>query len=273
LILKDSASILKGGKSGELFVAGNPELSLLMERIHLPIEDKKHMPPSGKMQLTTNEISLLTLWISGNAGFKQKVVELSADDPLRILASGILEPSESEEERYLFEAADEQTVQKLNNDYRHVSPVAIESPALAVNIYNKEVYTAKTLEELSEVKTQIVFLNLNEMPVKDLDLKSVSQFENLWKLHLNFTDITGEGLKELASLKHLKSLSLSGTKVNFQDLQEQIPSFKSLNKIAVWNTALTDAEILQLQEANKHIEFIAGFKDDGSNSIKPNPSK
>ncbi|WP_395810146.1 c-type cytochrome domain-containing protein, partial [Daejeonella sp.] len=51
LKLTDSLSILKGGKSGKLFIAGKPNLSLLLERIHLPSSQKKHMPPSGKPQL------------------------------------------------------------------------------------------------------------------------------------------------------------------------------------------------------------------------------
>ena len=55
LILTDSASIHKGGKTGKLFVAGNPDKSLLIQRIHLPHENKKHMPPAGKTQLTPDE--------------------------------------------------------------------------------------------------------------------------------------------------------------------------------------------------------------------------
>ncbi|RYD89415.1 MAG: cytochrome C, partial [Sphingobacteriales bacterium] len=53
LMLTDEASILKGGKTGKLFVPGKPEISLLLQRVHLPAEDKKHMPPTGKPQLTT----------------------------------------------------------------------------------------------------------------------------------------------------------------------------------------------------------------------------
>jgi uncharacterized membrane protein len=45
LKLLDSVSIVKGGKSGKLFVAGNPDVSLLLERIHLSPGNKKHMPP------------------------------------------------------------------------------------------------------------------------------------------------------------------------------------------------------------------------------------
>jgi uncharacterized membrane protein len=270
LILADRESILKGGKTGKLIVPGNPELSLLLKRIHLPEEDKKHMPPAGKTQLTPEEVNLLRLWVKGNADFNKKVLELPAGDSLRVLAAALFTPAEGAEETFDFAAADEEVVQRLNTDYRVVAPLAKESPALAVNLFNKNAFTSKTLEELKDVKLQIVSLQLNRMPVKDADLKNVGQFENLRKLNLSFTDITGKGLKELGALKELRNLSLSGTKVNFQDLQEHIRSFEHLRTVAVWNTALTDSEINLLQEAYKHIQFIAGFKDDGSNPIKLN---
>ena len=271
LILADAESILKGGKTGKLFVAGKPELSLLLQRIHLPLEVKKHMPPKGKIQLSEDEITLLYHWIKANADFKKKVIELPANDSLRILASAILKSTETTEEQFDFAAADEETIRKLNNSYRGVYPISKGSPVLAVNLYNKDTYTPQTLNELSAVKMQIISLELNKIPVKDADLKYVSQFENLRKLNLNFTDITGKGLKELVSLKHLKTLSLSGTKVNYQDLNQQIHAFKSLNTLVVWNTKLSVSEIQKLKDDNKHIQIIAGFKDDGSNPIKLNP--
>ena len=271
LILADAKSILKGGKTGKLFVAGKPELSLLLQRIHLPLEVKKHMPPKGKIQLSEDEITLLYHWIKANADFKKKVIELPANDSLRILASAILKSTETTEEQFDFAAADEETIRKLNNSYRGVYPISKGSPVLAVNLYNKDTYTPQTLNELSAVKMQIISLELNKIPVKDADLKYVSQFENLRKLNLNFTDITGKGLKELVSLKHLKTLSLSGTKVNYQDLNQQIHAFKSLNTLVVWNTKLSVSEIQKLKDDNKHIQIIAGFKDDGSNPIKLNP--
>ncbi|TDE10265.1 c-type cytochrome domain-containing protein [Dyadobacter psychrotolerans] len=270
LILTDVASIQKGGKTGELFISGNTELSLLLQRIHLPDEDKKHMPPIGKSQLTPEEIVLLSLWVKENADFTKKVIDLSTQDSLRILASARLKPSVTEEE-FDFAAAEEETIQKLNTDYRTVAVLAKESPALAVNIYNRNAFSIKQLDELSEVKKQIVSLNLNKMPVRDQDLKSVSKFENLRKLDLNFTDITAAGLKELSSLKHLKSLTLSGTKVNFKDLQTQIGAFKKLGTVSVWDTELTAAQISILQKSNPQITFIGGFKDDGKDPLKLNP--
>lgn len=271
LILADAKSILKGGKTGKLIVPGKPGLSLLLQRIHLPLEEKKHMPPKGKIQLSDDEITLLYHWVKANADFKKKLIDLPAKDSLRILATAILQPAENTEEQFDFASADDETIRKLNNSYRGVSPISNNSPALAVSLYNKDTYTPQTLAELSAVKMQIISLELNKIPVKDADLKSISRFENLRKLNLNFTNITGKGLKELTSLKYLKSLSLSGTKVNYKDLDEQISAFKSLSTLVVWNTDLSLPEIQKLQNANKQIHIIAGFKDDGKNLIKLNP--
>jgi uncharacterized membrane protein/mono/diheme cytochrome c family protein len=270
LNLTGSESMLKGGKSGKLFVAGNPEMSLLLKRVHLPMEDKKHMPPKGKTQLTLQETALLALWVRKNADFKKKLTELAVNDSLRMLASAYLQPVTQDEE-YDFAAADEETIKNLNTDYRTILPLARESPALAVNIYNSASYHVKQLEELGEIKKQIIALNLNKLPVKDADLKSITQFENLRKLDLNFTDVTANGLKTLASLKHLQNLTLSGTRVNFNDLKALLPSLKPLKTVAVWDTKLTAADVQNLQNANKGIEIIGGFKDDGKSPLKLNP--
>src|ERR1700761_1277287 len=66
LMLIDEKSILKGGKDGKLFVSGQPNISLLLRRVHLPEGDKKRMPPTGKPQLSPDELALLYLWIKNN---------------------------------------------------------------------------------------------------------------------------------------------------------------------------------------------------------------
>ena len=270
LALTDAESIRKGGKTGKLFVAGKPEISLLLKRIHIPVDDKKHMPPLGKAQLTADEIKLLAFWVRGRAEFNRKVIELPATDSLRIMSAAMFKPTEQAEPDYAFDAADEETVKKLNTDYRTIAPLAKESPALAVNLYNKATYSPDQLQELSPIKSQIVSLNLNKLPVHDADLKFVGQLENLQKLDINFTDITGKGLNELKPLKHLESLALSGTKTTYADLRSQIGGFKNLKTLALWETELTDNEIQQLKKANPKIQFIAGFDGDKSEPIRLN---
>jgi uncharacterized membrane protein len=262
LMLIDEKSVLKGGKSGKLFVPGQPKISLLLQRIHLPEEEKKHMPPSGKPQLTAAEMNVLYQWIKENADFKEKVTDLPATDSLRVAAAVFLKPAEASEEQYDFAAADEKEVNKLNNNYRVIYPLANGSPALAVNIYNKSAYSAKVLNELDGIKKQVVSIDLNKMPVKDGDLKTIARFENLRTLNLNFSDITGNTLADLSSLKYLHSLSLSGTKLNPKAL-DQLKSLKNLKEIALWNTGLTAQELAEFKKANKKIDLIEGFKDNG----------
>ncbi|MEX2235469.1 MAG: DUF2231 domain-containing protein [Cyclobacteriaceae bacterium] len=273
LMLTDSVSLLKGGKTGELFVAGEPELSLLLKRINLPLEEKKHMPPSGKAQLTDNETELFYLWIKSGAPFNTRVTALPTFDSLRQLASAFLVPEDDEGEQFEFPSASQQALEKLNSNYRVVSPIARESPALTVNIYNKDSYTPKTLDELKDVKLQIISLDLSKMPVRNEDLKFITRFENLRRLNLNFTEVTGAGLPALAELKHLNSLSLSGTKVEFRDLQENLSLFESLHNLAIWDTPVSATEIKQLQTTYKHVEVLGGSDDDTDYLIKLNPPR
>lgn len=267
LKLTDSASIMKGGKTGKLYVPGDPQVSLLLERIHMPMSSKKHMPPSGKPQLSPEEVRILFQWIKDRPDFKKKVMDLPLDDSLRILAAARLQPAVKVEDEYDFAAADEQTIEDLNNYYRMVSPVSRESPALAVSFFSKSAYNSKSLEELSEIKEQIVSLRLSRMPVKDGDLDFISKLKELRKLDLNFTDISGSGLKDLSALKKLQVLSLSGTKINLQQLMPLI-SNKSLRELSVWNTSLTEKDILQIKKVNSSLNIITGFKDDGTTLIQ-----
>lgn len=276
LLLTSAEAVMKGGKNGELFVAGQPEVSLLLQRIHLPMDEKKHMPPSGKTQLSPEEMRLLALWVEQHNGtnrwdFKQKVADLPVGDSLRLLAAARLQPAIAATEIFTFAAPAEETVKELNTDYRTVSFLARQSPALEVNIYNKNGYALRQLEELRPVRMQIVNLNLSKMPVKDEDLAFVASFENLRKLNLNFTDISAQGLHTLAALPHLKTLTLSGTKLDFKDLQNQLGTFKTLESVSVWDAGLKNEQIAQLKKAHPNVAIIGGFVDDGKSPLKLNP--
>jgi uncharacterized membrane protein len=227
LDLSSKEGILKGGKSGKLFVIGKPETSLLLERIHLPLEDKKHMPVSGQPQLSDEEKVTLALWIKGNATFTKKVLELPTTDSLRIMGNRLFVSVNDDSQNYDFSEASQETIDQLTNEYRTIAPLAKNSPALRVHIFNKNEFNSKKLEELIAIKEQIVFLSVAKMPVKDSDLLTIAKFENLERLELNFSNISAKGLLALNTLTHLKSISLSGTQVNYQDLQIAMQGMKN----------------------------------------------
>ena len=55
--------VMAGGESGPVVVAGEPDASELVKRVHLPLDDKAHMPPKGKAPLTDDETTVLAWWI------------------------------------------------------------------------------------------------------------------------------------------------------------------------------------------------------------------
>lgn len=267
LVMETKELLMKGGKDGKLWDTTQNDFGLLMQRIHLPLESRKHMPPQGKPQLTDDEIAILYHWIKSGASFTAKVDSLRQKDSLRLLAMPLFQTIETDD--YTFAAPDEKKVQSLNNNYRVVKPLAIGSPALGVEFFSKEQFKSQQLNDLLDVKNQIVTLNLNKMPVTDDDLKTIGQFTNLRKLNLSFTDITGATLQELSKLKELKILSLSGTKIKAANLQ-LLSGMKKLSHLMVWDVTLSAAELNTLQQRLKTTTIETGFRGD-TVLIKLNP--
>jgi uncharacterized membrane protein len=261
LVMETKELLLKGGKNGKLWDTTKPDLGLLMRRIHLPEEEKEHMPPSGKPQLTNDEAAILYEWIREGSVFDKQVIDLPVTDTLRILASKVLK--QSSDEVYDFAAADEKQINKLSNNNRVITPLAMQSPALVVNFYNKPFYNSKQLEELQPLATEIVELNLENMPVSDADIKTIAQFKNLRRLNLNFTSITGNTLEQLKDLLFLKTLSLSGTPVKPSQLTA-LTTLPKLRAIFLWNTNVDNKDVPSLEEKNRNITYQTGFKGDST---------
>ena len=93
LTLQDSIGITTGGKTGPFFIAGSPDSSLVMHRILLPADDKKHMPPVSKPSLADDEIAVLRAWIKSGGWMNRKLTNLPEKDSFRIAAAKFLEPS------------------------------------------------------------------------------------------------------------------------------------------------------------------------------------
>ena len=259
LVMETEALLLKGGKNGVLWDSTSADLGLMLRRIHLPLEEKKHMPPQGKPQLTDDEIVILRHWIQKGADFKMRVADLPSDDSLFVMATNILTASQTAE--YDFDEADASTIKNLNTINRVVAAEALESPALNVSFFNSKLFKSEQLSELSKIKKQIVSLDLSQMPVKDADMKIIGGFENLRKLNLSFSAITGVGLAELKRLKFLRSLSISGTKVNAEQLK-QLQSFPQLKTVYTWNMPVAAADMEKVKAQLKNIRFETGFKGD-----------
>ncbi|EPR66680.1 c-type cytochrome domain-containing protein [Cyclobacterium qasimii] len=238
-------NLLKGGESGPAVEPFDLENSLMSHRINLPEDNEDHMPPEGKPQLTEEEISILDAWISSGAITDKKVLALSDTSSIYKLA---VEKFAAAPKVYEFDAVSNEKLEGLNNFYRKIQPLGIESPALSVSYFGRANFDPASLAELSEVNVQTVSINLNNMPVKDEDLASLSSFPNLEKLYLNFTDIKGQGLQALVGLENLSLLSLSGSNLT-DEAVEPLSKLKNVKKLFLWNTGLSKESLEKIMTA------------------------
>lgn len=273
LLLETVPGLLAGGKTGPLFQPGKPEVSLLITRIHLPVEDKKRMPPASKPQLTATEAALLSAWVKSGAITYKKLFSLPEKDSFRILATNYLAPGKqmnNNQPVYDFPAADEKRIASLNNNYRVVEPLGEKSAALSVTFFGRSVYSLKALEELLEVKQQVVELSLARMPVKDEDIKVIAQLSNLQKLNLNYTDVTDKGVEQLIVLKKLQELTISGTGVTAASL-DKILILPALTSVFVWDTKIDSVQLNAVRNKNPKVHVESGYVDKGDVIVALSP--
>jgi uncharacterized membrane protein/mono/diheme cytochrome c family protein len=260
-------NLQRGGKHGALWMSGAAAKSHLIERIHLGMEEKKHMPPQGEPQLNPEEARLIFAWIQAGADYGKSLAGLSPTDSLRKLAEPFFNRSTkvaiSPPRVYDLPFAAEKTIQKLSTPFRSVTSLATGSPALQVDFLVRQAYDPKQLSELEAISAQLVSLDLSNMPIKDEAIKTLGQFKVLEKLLLNNTDLTGATLGDLKSCKQLRVLGLSGTQVDKRifDVLRQMPS---LQKVLVWNTKITPQEVVAFQKKNRKPVFYIGFIENDS---------
>lgn len=257
LIMETAASLLKGGKTGLLWDTTAKEYGLLLQRAHLPLDHKEHMPPKGKPQLTDEELTILYQWIKTGGNMTVKLSELPDSDTLRLLTSSLF--SNGKLENYTFAPASESAVEKLNSHYRLVQPIAAGSPALEVNYFGASQFKAAQLKDLLQIKEQLVSLNLNRMPVTDADLEILSQLTALRSLNLSFTSVTDKGLAYLQKLPGLRTLSVSGTAVT-KDGLSKFPM--PLEQLFCWNTGIEAEDVTALGSGWRNTAIETGFAGD-----------
>jgi len=271
LIMTTEEKILEGGKNGPIWKSRDALNSHIIQNINLPEDEKKHMPPKGKPQLSQEQIDLLYAWIQSGADMKKTMKDYADDDTVKILAAKFIHLPKGETEKiYSFTAAPASTLQKLSGPFCSVFPLSQNSPALQADFFVREKFDRKKLEELLKVKQQLVVLNLGNMPVTDGDMKTIDQFTNLEKLILNNSLITNDALNDIRKLKSLRSLSLAGTQID-KKAALSFAQFDSLKEVFIWNTKISATEANELQKQNEKIRFDRGYVPDQNEVLTLTP--
>ncbi len=273
LVMSDIQQMLAGGKSGAMWVSGDPDNSLIIERLLLDMEDRKHMPPKGKPQLTAEEITLLHRWIAAGADLEKPFNALPDTDSLRTLAYSLATAAPAipkARKIYEFQAADPKDIAALNGPFRVIYPVDYRSPALSVGFYVSAAYKPAMLDECRKISDQIVSLKLTSMPAGDEALDVISGFSRLEVLDLNGTRISGKGLEKLAGLKNLEQITVSNTQVSAEQL-DKLAGASSLKRVYLWRTQASENEIAALRKKYPGVTWESGYQPDANEQLTLTP--
>jgi hypothetical protein len=252
LIMTDSLSLLKGGESGRVLLPGNADSSLMVQSMLLPLEDEKHMPPDGKPQLTAKEKEIIIAWINSGASFSKKPTDYKPDESIRKLYDASARTKK--QKQYTFSGADSKTLATLNSHFMSVKPLFGGSPALKASLFLASEYVPEHLNQLLQVKQQLIHLHLADMPVSDRDIEILTQFSSLEKLVLNGTKVTNQGILKLGKLSKLEEISLANTNITeaIEPLFSQLPS---LRQIFITDTKIPENKVKQWQQKYPKITF------------------
>ncbi len=252
-------AILKGGKTGATFVAGDASKSEMIRRVLLDTHDKEFMPPEGKTPLTKEEIAIVEHWIEVAQGdFETKFGAIESNEEIKENAAimlGLDANSKASAALANVPAPAEKDVKALIDAGFKVRELVAES-----NLFDVILPTGKikkeNLEELSSklallqpLKNNIVWLSVGGNHITDNELKVFKGFENLQLLKLERNPITDKGISSFPELKNLTSLNLFGTEITKSSLT-QLDKFPKLKKVYVWNTGITKEDVMAYEAAN-----------------------
>ncbi len=253
LQLNTPENILKGGKHGDILKGDLNKTAPLLERIHLPLADEKHMPPEGKMQLTSDELNTLTKWLKGGASFKLKLSQLSPGDSLLLMAKNSNPVSNAKFEP----KGNLPDLKEFNSNYCSVNYLFHGSDEVEVNFFQGSFYNHDNLKKLEKIKSQIVNLNMQGMPLKKEDLDIIIQMKNLQSVNLNSTKLDIASLEVLKSLPGLKSVSICGIEFDEPGINKFLEHAR-FSELNVWTKNGTQKQLEKIMQKYPSIKIIVG---------------
>lgn len=261
LMMHSPEAMLKGGETGQLFIAGDADGSLMMERILLPEDHDDHMPPKGKSQLSDEQIRLLAWWINEGAPFDKRISQVNIPADVQSLLDELVEPgaNKSEVEILLTSKASpvsEQTLTQFKMKGVRLEPLSDEIHWLQADVA-PYVAADSLLHSFTSISKDLTWLSLAGTSTTDEGLSHLADFTFVTRLHLGNTSITDEGLKHLRSLTYLESLNLYGTNVSDEGLK-QLSDLKNLRVLYLWQTRVTNEGVATLQKALPNLKINVG---------------
>jgi uncharacterized membrane protein/mono/diheme cytochrome c family protein len=253
LRLDEPSFIDKGGEDGKVIIASSAGESELIKRILLPLDNKDHMPPKEKPQLTKEQIELLNWWVNSGADYHKKVVELNQPEKIKpylaALQSGsaVNELATSDVPEEKIGKAPDSIVNELRKLNVAVNNVSQGSNYLSVNFVAVDSVTAQHTQLLQQIGKQIAWLKLGNTKINDSLMSAVGKLPSLTKLFLNNSNATDKSLLYINKLSKLQYLNLSSTAVTAKGVNS-LNSLKNLRQLYLYETGINAEGLASLKK-------------------------
>lgn len=237
--------LMKGGKHGAVIDPGNADGSEMIKRILLELNDDKHMPPKGKIQLTDKEIAVLHWWIRDGADETTAVNKVTSETLKNFLVSSITKESPATNVLPDIKPADSSLIIAALKAGFIVRPVAMSNGYLEVSAVSMDEVKRESMLALKPIAANILWLSLANHPVTDELLSVLPEMKNIKKIDLRNAALSDQFLTKLLVLEQLEYLNLVGTDVSDQGIAV-LERMKSIKNIYCWDTKVTETGVSDL---------------------------
>ena len=231
LVLTNYKMLVQGGKNGAVLATSQGDKSPLVDRIFLPLTEKKHMPPKAKIQLTEEEKELISLWIKSGASPTQVISSYSIEE--RLFRGFFPENKTGIYPDLELVPLSQDVLAPLLEKRLLVTPLYKGSPLILVSCVNFSDFTDDDLIVFESIKEHLVALDLGKTKVTDISFETLATFPNLTTLTLDHTKIKGYGIEKLKSLPNLKRINLSNSSFDIEHLSSLF-EFSQLEQVHLY---------------------------------------
>ncbi len=263
LRLDEPSLILKGAEDGKVVIPGSAGESELIKRLLLPTDNKEHMPPIQKPQLTQQQIELIHWWITNGATFDKKVAELPQPEKIKTYLTALQSGQQLQKiattdiPNNQVEKVPDSVIKKLLKMDISVNAVAQNSNYLAVSFVTIDTITNEQLQLLKPLYNQIIWLKVGGVKLNDSVINAISNLKSLTRLNLNNTNFSDKNLPYLKNLSQLQYLNFSNTNVTANGVNT-LSSLKNLKQLFLYKTNISPDGLSMLKKTFSQTNIDTG---------------
>ena len=234
LRLDSFAAIFSGEKEWWTVLPGDPDHSLLVERIELPEGHVDQMPPDGD-RLTASEIATIRAWIAEGALGAEGAEGADASEaqvqgpPVEDATTKATNAAKVEADRMA--AAIEAAVEALRGRGVLVMRIAQDSKEWEINgSLVSPKFADGDLALMNGLQPSLVWANFTRTELTDAGLAGLDGFDQLRSLRLAQTSISDGGVEAILKLQKLEVLNLYASQVTDAGILRlaELPNLKRL---------------------------------------------